>query len=114
MKEDNKSEISLKDLTEEELSQIAKAQGGKLAFLIANSNLSQEEQQALVDATDKMSLEQIEKLLNIFEAKLLDEATRHIDVEYKEKIEKKVKEFQEDKEIGKKKLQKQIDSILAL
>ncbi len=60
--------------------------GRKLGFLIGSSTLSKEIKDELVSLILYMKLDQIERLMAIFEAKYLDEKTRHIDEEFKQKL----------------------------
>jgi len=89
----------------------------KLATLIYHSTMPDEVKESWISMVPEMSVEQIDRLLNILEAKYLDEKTRDIDVEYKEKIKKLVdelneKKFQEDEEFIK--LLKKLSDLLDL
>jgi hypothetical protein len=60
--------------------------GRKLGFLIGSSTLPKEIKDELVSLILHMKIDQIERLMAIFEAKYLDEKTRHIDDEFKQKL----------------------------
>ena len=91
-----------KKLTKEQITELLKSQGQKLGFLIAGSTLPEKVKLELVDLTSKMSLKQLERLLNIFEAKYADERTRDIDEKYKKKLEEAVDKYKDkQKEIDK-------------
>ena len=82
-----------KKLTKKQITELFKSQGQKLGLLIAGSTLPEEVKLELVDLTSKMSLKQLERLLNIFEAKYADERTREIDEKYKKKLEEAVDKY---------------------
>ena len=63
-------------------------QGIKLGFLIKYSNLPEKAKEELASLIPQMSLEQIKRLLNILEAKFLNEQTKQIDKKCQQKIEK--------------------------
>lgn len=87
-----------KKLTEEQLTEFFKGQGEKLGFLIAGSTLPEEIKLELISLTSKMSFEQLEKLLNIFEVKYADERTRDIDEKYKKKLKEAVDKYKNKRE----------------
>jgi len=100
-----------KKLTKEQVTELLKSQGQKLGFLIAGSTLPEKVKLELVDLTSKMNLKQLERLLNIFEAKYADERTRDIDEKYKKKLEEAVDKYKDkQKEIDKNFL-KQVEVI---
>ena len=82
---------------DEELAANLEFAARKLATLIHHSTMPEDVKDAWISVLPEMSFEQIEKLLSILEAKYLDEKTKHIDAEYKEKIEKLVSEFDQKK-----------------
>ena len=65
----------------------------KLGALLADSTMPDEVKEAWVALLPHMTLEQIDVLAGILEAKYLDEVTRPIDEEYKAKLERAVAEF---------------------
>jgi ABC-type phosphate/phosphonate transport system substrate-binding protein len=79
-----------------EIEEVARAHGAKLGALIADSTMPDDVKEALVALLPEMSLEEIERLENILEAKYLDEQTRSIDAEYKEKIASLVEAFKKE------------------
>ena len=76
-----------------ELLQNIELQTKKLAILLYQSTMPDEVKEAWVELLPQMSLEQIERLLNIVEAKYIDEQSRDIDKEYREKLEAVVMSF---------------------
>ncbi len=68
-------------------------QAKKLAIILDNSNISQDVKDALAAILPQMTLEQIDRLLNIMEAKYFDGQTREIDEKYKKELERLVEEF---------------------
>ncbi len=75
-----------------------KNKGQKLGYLIAASTLSDDIQEELVELLPKFTIEQIDRLINIFEAKYVDEKTKDIDDQFKIKIKEIVDGFKEEKE----------------
>lgn len=82
---------------DEELAANMKFAARKLATLIYHSTMPDDVKDAWISVLPEMSFGQIDKLLSILEAKYLDEKTKHIDAEYKEKIEKLVSELDQEK-----------------
>lgn len=78
-----------------------KNRGKKLGFLIGNSTLSDDIKQELIELLSKMNIEQIDRLIRIFEAKFINEQTSKIDNEFKVKIEEMINGFK-NKRKGKK------------
>ena len=100
-----------KKLTEKQITELLKSQGQKLGFLIAGSTLPEKVKLELVDLTSKMNLKQLERLLNIFEAKYADERTRDIDEKYKKKLEEAVQKYTSKQEEIDKNFLKQVEVI---
>ncbi|PIZ82020.1 MAG: hypothetical protein COY02_00790, partial [Parcubacteria group bacterium CG_4_10_14_0_2_um_filter_41_6] len=75
-------------LTEQELREIARAKGKKLAFLIASLNVDNETKEAIMALLPGMSLEQIERFLDILESKYLQQETQGIDEDFKKELER--------------------------
>lgn len=73
-------------------------QAQKLVFLLANSKLPKEVKEAWVMLLPEMSLEQMDRLKNILEARFLDIQTSDIDEEYKQKLEKLKRKFYQKQE----------------
>lgn len=82
---------------DEELATKIELNARKLASFIYHSTMPDEVKDAWISVLPEMSFGQIDKLLSILEAKYLDEKTKHIDAEYKEKIEKLVSELDQEK-----------------
>jgi antitoxin component of RelBE/YafQ-DinJ toxin-antitoxin module len=70
----------------------------KLATLIFYSTMPDDVKEAWIALLPEMTLEQMEKLLNILESKYIDEKTRPVDEEYKAKLESLIKELEAQKE----------------
>ncbi len=85
------------DINKKELSDISREQGKKLGYLIYNSTLTDEIKQELLALLSEMSIEQIDKLINIFDAKLLDEDTGKIDKDFEKEIKEIRESFENDK-----------------
>ena len=83
----------------------------KLAALLYDSNMPEDMKEAWIALLPKMTLEQIDRLLAILEAKYLDEKTRHIDEEYKGKIKAIVEKFKEQDIKNEKVLLEQISQM---
>ena len=60
----------------------------KLAYLLYHSNLPEDVKHAWFSLVPQMTMEQVERLLGILEAKYLDEATQEVNEELKEKLRK--------------------------
>lgn len=83
----------------------------KLAALLYDSNMSEDVKEAWLALLPKMTLEQIDRLLAILEAKYLDEKTRHIDAEFKEKIKAIAEKLKEQDAKNEKVLLEQISHL---
>lgn len=98
-----KSKISKKDkekdLTSEEFKDSFEFLGRKLGFFISALNAPEEVKNSWLSIVPKMSLEQIERLVNVFEEKYLQQETQYIDDEFKKVFEEIEKE--NDKKIEK-------------
>jgi len=86
-------------------------QAKKLAIILDNANISQDVKDALAAILPQMTLEQIDRLLNIMEAKYLDEQTGEIDEKYKKELERLVEEFKKAQFTNKNKLLDQIKQL---
>lgn len=60
----------------------------KLAVLLYASNMPDEVKQSWLCLLPKMTLEQIDRLINTLEAKFLDEMTKEMDEKHKTKLKK--------------------------
>ncbi|HMB17641.1 MAG TPA: hypothetical protein VKO61_01890 [Candidatus Paceibacterota bacterium] len=88
----NKTE---KSLTKEEVKDQATKHGQKLGILISALDISDEEREAWLSIIDKMSLEQIDRLIDILESKYVHQKTSNLDKKLKEEMEKIQKEYEE-------------------
>ena len=75
------------DLTQEDLEKLAKERGERLAFLLASLNIKEEQKQAWLTLLPDMSLDQIDRLLNILEAQYLDQNSQGAEQQFKENLE---------------------------
>mgnify|MGYP006865014049 CR=1 FL=1 len=76
---------------DENIKKVAKANGKKLAFLLAASKLSEEEQQQWIALVPKMSLEQIDRLIDVLENQFCAEGFSMLD----ENLEKELRNVKE-------------------
>ena len=88
-----------------------KMQARKIAVLLQNSNMPEDIKKSWVVMLPHMSLEQIERLLNILESKFIDQETKGIDEEFKEKLKVMIEEFKKKGVERDKKLLEQIKSL---
>lgn len=102
----NNTQLSSKELEEQ-----LKFQGRKLGALIKNSTLPQDVARELVELVPYMNLEQIERLINILEAKYLDEQTRDVDQQYKQRIKEVAEEYKKKHQEAENNLLKQLQKI---
>ncbi|GEM_PF-5253086 len=96
------------EITNEEL----KGMGVKIGFLIKNSTMPEDVKKELFDILPLMDINQMERLMNMLEAKLIDEQTRDIDKEYKEKIDKAYREHSSKQQEVDKKFLKRIKETI--
>jgi hypothetical protein len=82
--------------------------GNKLGFLISSSTIPEDAKLELIALLPKMSLEQLDRLLNIFEAKFLNDQTQEIDKVFQEKIKKISQEHKDQEEKLKQKFHQKI------
>jgi hypothetical protein len=75
-------------LNQEDLEKLAKERGERLAFLLASLNIDEQQKQAWLTLLPEMSLDQLDRLLNILEAKYLDQNSQGADQEFKKDLEK--------------------------
>lgn len=74
------------------LAESVRLQAIKLAALLRDSNMPEDIKEAWIAVLPKMPLEQIDRFINILEAKYLDEQTKFIDEEFTAEI-KRLLEF---------------------
>ncbi|MDO8524816.1 MAG: hypothetical protein Q7R99_04295 [bacterium] len=101
---------------EQEITISLVAQAQKLGLLLANSTMPEDIKESWLAILPEMSIEQIQQLLDILEAKYLDSQTKDIDEKFKKKIEKELDKFQKkdakiEKEVEKK--AKELKKILS-
>ena len=70
------------NLNQQELEELAKAKGQRLAFLLSAANIDDEQKEAWLTLLPEMSLEQLEKLVDVLEAQYLNQQTKDIDKEF--------------------------------
>jgi hypothetical protein len=76
----------------------AMADGRRLGFLLAVSTLPEDIKDGLAGVIPQMSPEQQERLLEVFEAKYLDEKTSFIEDSLKDQLQEVVKKYQAEDE----------------
>jgi hypothetical protein len=106
---DSKNNATDKKLSEAETAALIRGQ--KLGFLIATSTLPDDVKDELVVLAEKMSEEQQDRLLDVFEAKYLDEKTAEADNKLKEALESFLKKNQAEDDARAKSLAAAIDKI---
>ena len=72
----------------------------KLAVLLHHLKAPEKIKQAWAALLPKMSLKQISELLDILEARYLDEQTRHLDKALKQEVAQVVKKFEKQRKIN--------------
>ncbi len=92
-----------KDLIPEESKEHFESLGKKLGFFISALNIPEQMKDVWLSVLPKMSLEQIERLINVFEEDYLKEKTQYIDEEFKKVLaeierekEEKLKKIDEE------------------
>lgn len=73
-------------------------QAKKLAVLLHNSNMPDDVKESWLAMLPEMSLKQMDRLLNILEAKYLDEQTKGIDEKYNKEIKTLIENFQKERD----------------
>lgn len=81
----------------QEILETLRANAKKLVVLIERSTMPDDVKDAWVALLPEMSVKQLDRFLSVLEAKYLDEQTRRIDAEYKEKISALVERFEQEK-----------------
>jgi uncharacterized protein YicC (UPF0701 family) len=94
---------AIKEQADDALSQ-AEAAGRRLGFLLAVSTLPDDIKDGLAEAIPQMSPEQQLELLEVFEAKYVDEKTSFIEESLKEQLQEAVKKYQTEDEQATKEL----------
>ena len=72
--------------SEAQLKELAAVQGRKLGLLLASLNVSKETLEAFLDILPEMSVEQLEQLTDILEARYLADKTSALDEKLKEEF----------------------------
>lgn len=96
------------ELSTKEQEQYIKYKGQQLGLMIAKSDLPEEVKLELVALTEKMTLEQLEKLYDIFETKLLNEATKPIDDAFQNRVNEIINNYNQQENQLNNKYQKEI------
>ena len=96
---------------EQTILQNIEVQAKKLGILLHDSTIPQEIKQAWLSLLPSMSINQIDKFLNILEAKYLDEQTKGIDKKFKSELAAIVKKFQKQENKSKQELLKKTKAI---
>ena len=81
---DNDKDLS--NLNEEDLEKVASANGEKLGFLLATSDLPPDVKESLVVLAEKMSGEELDELLTVFETEFLNKSTTAVDEELEKRL----------------------------
>lgn len=101
---------AIKEQADDALSE-AKAAGQRLGFLLAVSTLPEDVKDGLAEVIPQMSPEQQMDLLDVFEAKYVDEKTSFIEDSLKEQLQEVVKKYQAEDEQATKDLVSAIKQI---
>jgi len=96
-------------LTEAETAALIR--GRKLGFLLAISALPEDVKEELAFLAQNMTMKEQDRLLDVFEAKYLDEQTKAAEIKLKQEIEPLVKRYQAEDEIRANKLSLAISKI---
>ena len=96
---------------EQELTQEIQFYTKKLAVLLHHLKAPEKVKQAWAALLPKMSLKQISELLDILEARYLDEQTRHLDKALKQEVAQVVKKFEKQRKINSQKFISAIKQI---
>jgi transcriptional regulator of heat shock response len=86
-------------INKEDLKNLAIDYGKELGILISSLDITPDEKMAFLSLLPKMSMEQIDRLVGILEAKYINSETQEIDKKFKEDIEKIKEKY--DKQIDK-------------
>ncbi|MDP2812074.1 MAG: hypothetical protein Q8O32_00050 [bacterium] len=74
------------NLNQQELEGLAKAKGQRLAFLLSAANIDDEQKEAWLTLLPEMSLEQLEKLVDVLEAQYMNQQSKNIDEDFKKDL----------------------------
>lgn len=89
----DKNNQTTEAIVDPKLKALAEAKGIKLGFLISELKIDEETRQAFLDILPTLSLEQIDKLIDVLENKYLDLATKSEDNKFIEKLKQIQDEF---------------------
>lgn len=98
-----------KKLSEPEVAALMR--GSKLGFLLAVLNLPEKVKEELAALTEKMTLDQLDRLLDILEAKYLDEKTADADKKLTKDLEPLAKKYAAEDKARAKKLAAALNKI---
>lgn len=101
-----KDDQNLKDLTKEELEELMKVLGKKMALLLAASSMPKETKEAWLALLPKMSFEQIERLMKVLENELESKISPELEKLNKELLILKDKFDQKKKNLHKQTIEK--------
>lgn len=99
------------ELNEEELKEYFRVQGEKLGLLLASSNLPQQVKEDIIAIVPNLNLEQLNELVNIFENKFADEATKSVDEQFDRDIKRIIKESDKKAEVLNREYKKKLDDF---
>lgn len=88
---DTNNSLANHKLSEPEIAALMR--GSKLGFLLAALNLPEKAKEELAALTDKLTLKQLERLLDVLEAKYLDEKTADADKKLSEDLKPLAKKY---------------------
>ena len=95
----SKHKTTQRNITTNKDKETAKALGRKLGFLISASTMDDDLKESWITIFPQMSLEQIARLIDIMEAKYLDEQTTDINKKLEQELGIIKKKYQEKREI---------------
>ena len=94
-----------------EILETLRANARKLVVLIEHSTMPDDVKDAWIALLPEMSVKQLDKFLSVLETKYLDEQTRGIDAEYKEKISALVDRFEQEKAKESEEMEKALEGV---
>ncbi len=99
------------EVLEKRIRENLEIQAKKMALLLYDSTMPDDIKEAWIALLPWMSLGQMDKLLNILEAKYLDGQTKDIDEKYKDKLKEVAEKFEKEQYENDKKLLEQINKL---
>jgi len=100
-----------KDITREDVLELADVQGTKLGYLLAVSTLDEQTQRSILDIIGKCSLEEIDAIIDFFEQGILMAQNVELNEWLKNQLEAIQKDFDEKQEAIDKKAVDGIDKL---